>query len=87
MVLKVVPELKYTRPVPSSRLMRAGALAAEIEALPNAFAAEETKGASASVLYQVRLAKGLTQSLIDQLEELEGAPSSARAFEAAVKAD
>jgi len=87
MALKVFPELRYTRPVMSQKLLRARALATEIESLLVSFAADEAKGATSHVAYQVRLAKGLTQSLIDQLEELEGSPSSARAFEAASKAD
>ncbi len=87
MVLKIVPELKYTRLTTSSKLLRAHALATEIEALLGAFASDEAKGAGSQVTYQVRLAKGLTQSLIDQLEELEGSPSSARAFDATSKAD
>jgi hypothetical protein len=87
MPLKIVAELKYTRPPRSSTLLRARALATEIEALLVAFATDEAKGANAHVAYQVRLAKGLTQSLIDQLEELDCAPSSARALEAGLKAD
>ncbi len=73
MAAKMISELRYARPAKSGRLTRARALATEIAALLGAFAMEDTKGATASFAYQVRLAKGLTQSLIDQLEDLERA--------------
>jgi hypothetical protein len=85
MALKA-PELKYTRPA-SPTLLRAHALAAEIDELLAAFAKEDPHARTPSLAYQVRLAKGLTRSLIDQLEELEGAPSSARSLLTAVDAD
>jgi hypothetical protein len=49
-------------------------LAIEIEQLLGSLTPDEI----ATLGYQMRLAQGLTRSLIDQLEELDGTPSSSR---------
>jgi hypothetical protein len=49
-------------------------LAAEIEQL----LADARVDEGGSYAYQLRLAQGITRSLIDQLEELERGPSSSR---------
>jgi hypothetical protein len=54
--------------------VRARALAFEIEELLAGLTADEIAPAA----YQVRLAQGLTRSLLDQLDELERGPSSSR---------
>jgi hypothetical protein len=68
------PSVSYARGQVSQRLSRARSLAGEIELLLAGLSPDEI----ASYAYQVRLAEGLTRSLIDQLEELERGPSSSR---------
>ena len=65
------PSLRYARGGMSPRLSRARALAREIEDLLTGLSPDEI----APFAYQVRLAQGLTNSLLDQLEELERRPS------------
>jgi hypothetical protein len=67
------PPLRYARASLSPKVVRARHLAAEIEQLLGGLTTDEI----ASGAYQVRLAQGLTRSLIDQLDELErDSPSS-----------
>jgi hypothetical protein len=68
------PPLRYVRSAMNPKLVRARTLAAEIEQLLVGLTPDEV----ASFGFQVRLAQGLTRSLIDQLEEIEGGPSSSR---------
>jgi hypothetical protein len=67
------PSVRYARGI-SPRLSRARALALEVDELLAQLLPDEIGPHG----YQVRLAQGLTRSLIDQLEELERGPSSAR---------
>ena len=68
------PDLRYARPMVSPKVHRACALAAEIETLLADLSPEERDCCG----YQLRLAQGMTRSLIDQLDELDRGPSSAR---------
>jgi hypothetical protein len=68
------PSLRSDRGAAGSKLVRARTLAAEIEELLGALPPNEIADAP----YQVRVAQGLTRSLIDQLDELERGPSSRR---------
>jgi hypothetical protein len=63
-----------TLPEAPTTLERARALATEIEELLVGLAPDQ----AGSAAYQVRLAQGLTRSLIDQLEELARGPASSR---------
>lgn len=66
------PNLRYARRAMSPQLLRARMLAAEIEELLTGLSPDEADAHG----YQLRLAEGLTRSLIDQLEELERGPVS-----------
>jgi hypothetical protein len=68
------PSVRYARAQLSPRFTRARALASEIEDLLAGLTPDEV----GNVAYQVRLAQGLTRSLLDQLDELERGPSSSR---------
>jgi hypothetical protein len=68
------PSVRSARGRLSPRLTQARALAGEIDQLLNALTPDEI----APCAYQVRLAQGLTRSLLDQLDELERGPSSSR---------
>jgi hypothetical protein len=68
------PSVRYAGTGLSPRLARARSLAVEIEDLLSCLTPDEI----APYAYQVRLAQGLTRSLLDQLEELERGPASAR---------
>jgi hypothetical protein len=68
------PPLRFVRSAKSPTIARARALASEIEDLLVGLSPDE----AASAVYQVRLAQGLTRSLIDQLDEIGRGPSSSR---------
>lgn len=77
------PSLHYVRSAMKPKLLRARALAQEIEQLLVDLTADEvgvphTQLGTSGLGYQVRLAQGLTRSLIDQLEEIDRGPASSR---------
>ena len=68
------PSHRYARTSSTPRLASARLLATEIEELLAGLGVEE----GSSRAYQLRVAQGLTRSLIDQLEELDRGPASSR---------
>ena len=81
------PSLHFARRAPTSpapsRFSRARELAAQIEELLGSASPEELEATG----YALRLAQGLTGSLIDQLDELHRGPSSSRRLSCADAAD
>jgi hypothetical protein len=68
------PSIHFVRRPAESRFSRARELALEIEQLLATATPDELENAG----YGVRIAEGITRSLIDQLEELHRGPSSSR---------
>src|SRR4051812_26722116 len=68
------PSIQYARRAAETRFSRARALATEIDELLAAATPEELEAAG----YVVRVAQGMTRSLIDQLDEIHRGPSSSR---------